>query len=108
MSASLISLSHAIAHSYKNRAEVERSDQCACFHCFARFVPADIRLWADSDDQSDEDPGGLRPDTARFRGTTAVCPQCEWDSVIGSASGYDLSDDLLHSLNNYWYGANKG
>jgi hypothetical protein len=31
MSTSPVSESHAVAHSFQNRAEVERSDSCACF-----------------------------------------------------------------------------
>ena len=85
MDTSPVSLSHAVTHSFDNRAEVERSDSCVCFHCYARFAPADIRLWTHSDDPNDEDPGALRDDAAPFRGTTAVCPRCEDDSVIGSA-----------------------
>jgi hypothetical protein len=95
--------SNAVAHSFQNRAEVERSESCACFHCFARFAPSEIRLWTDSDDPSDEDPGALRPDTDTFRGATAICPRCGYDSVIGSASGYELSDDFLHLLHDHWH-----
>src|SRR5262245_35128668 len=103
MSTTPVSPSHAVAHSFQNRAEVERSESCACFHCYARFSPADIRLWTDSDDPNDEDPGALRDDTDRFRGTTAICPRCEYDSIIGSASGYELSDDFLRLLHDHWH-----
>jgi hypothetical protein len=97
------SLNKAVAHSFKNRAEVERSEACACFHCFARFTPGEIRLWADSDDHEDEDPGALRDDKARFKGTTVICPFCECDSVIGSASGYLLDDAFLRALYYCWH-----
>ena len=103
MSTTPISPAHAVAHSFRNRAEVERSESCACFHCYARFAPTDICLWMDSDDPNDEDPGALRDDTSPFRGMTAICPRCKYDSVIGSASGYELSDDILRSLYDYWY-----
>jgi hypothetical protein len=66
-------------------------------------VPSEIRLWSDSDDPNDEDPGALRPDTAAFRGMTAICPHCRYDSVIGSASGYELSDAFLHLLHDTWH-----
>jgi hypothetical protein len=98
-----VSLAHAIAHSYQNRAEVERSESCACFWCYARFKPSEITLWSDSIDPDDEDPGRLRPDSDRFRGTTAICPRCRNEDVIGSASGYDLTDDFLRALNKYWH-----
>jgi len=56
MSMSPVSPSHAVAHSFQNRAEVERSESCACFHYYAPFTPKDIGLWTDSDDPNDEDP----------------------------------------------------
>ena len=103
MATSPISPSHAITHSFQNRAEVERSESCACFYCYARFAPSDIRLWTDSEDPNDDDSGALRDDTSTFRGVTATCPRCQVDSVIGSASGYDLSDDFLHLLHAHWH-----
>lgn len=103
MSTARINPAQAVAHSYRNRLEVERSESCACFHCFARFSPTDICLWKDSDDPNDEDPGALRDDTSPFHGMTAICPRCKYDSVIGSASGFELSDEFLRSLYDYWY-----
>ena len=98
-----VSLSHAVAHSFQNRAEVERSDLCACFYCFARFPPADIRYWTDSNDPDWGDLGPEEPDFVRYPGQTATCPFCEVDSVIGSASGYALTSDFLRSLHDYWH-----
>src|SRR5688500_6759925 len=98
MSTPRITLAPALTHSVGNRAEVERSESCACFHCYARFAPSEIRLWSDSNDPDDEDPGGVRDDSSPFRGLTATCPRCEVDNVIGSASGYELSDDFLREL----------
>ena|SRR5581483_11181023 len=94
---------HAIAHSFRNRAEILASESCACFLCFSRFTPADIRYWTDSDDPGWGDFGPGEPDFVRYPGQTATCPFCKVDSVIGSASGYDLSDDILHSLHDYWH-----
>ena len=99
MTTSPFSPSHAVAHSYLNRPEVERSESCACFYCFARFTPADIRNWEDSD-QPDE---SVEPDLVRYPGQTATCPFCDVDSVIGSASGYALTDEFLRSLHDYWH-----
>jgi hypothetical protein len=94
---------HAIAHSFQNRAEILASESCACFHCFARFSPADIHYWTDSDDPEWGDRGAREPDFARYPGQTATCPFCKVDSVIGSASGYDLADEFLRSLHDYWH-----
>jgi hypothetical protein len=94
----------AIAHSYRNRNEIEQSEVCACFHCFARFAPIEIRLWTHSDNPDDDDPGAVRDDTATVRGMTAICPRCEYDAVIGSAIGVELSEGFLRLLRDRWYG----
>jgi hypothetical protein len=103
MSTSPVSPAQAVAHSFQNRAEVERSDSCACFYCYARFTPAEIRYWADSDDPDYGDYGSGEPDFERYPGQTATCPFCEVDSVIGSASGYALTDELLRLLHEHWH-----
>ena len=104
MSASPVNPARVVAHSFQNRAEVERSESCACFHCFARFTPAEIRYWTDSDDPDYGDWGPAEPDFVRYPGQTATCPSCKVDSVIGSASGYALTDEFLRSLHEHWHG----
>lgn len=96
-------VSEAVAHSFNNRDEVKRSQSCVCFHCFARFTPDEIELWSDSIDPNDDDPGALRDDNARYPGMTAICPQCEYDSVLGDASGCDLSEGFLALLHDHWH-----
>jgi hypothetical protein len=34
---------------------------------------------------------------------TALCPYCDIDSVIRSASGFDLTKQLLSKMNEYWF-----
>jgi hypothetical protein len=92
----------AIARTYMNREEIERSDECGCYRCLATFRPQDIALWSDSTDPEDEDPGALRPDGGRHRGNTAICPFCEDASVIGSASGFSIEASTLEELRTYW------
>ena len=77
---------HIRAHKHcsKHRLEIERSKGCACFYCSQRFEPREIEEWTDE-------------------GSTAMCPRCEIDSVIGSASGYVLSDAFLQRMHNYWF-----
>ncbi|MFD1711384.1 cytoplasmic protein [Ottowia sp. GY511] len=101
-------LSRAVAHSCRNRDEVMRSDACACFHCFVRFEAHAIRLWTDSEDPRDDDPGALRDDASPFPGATACCPACGYDSVIGSASGFALDIDFLRQLRTHWHRAAPG
>ena len=101
-----LNISAVVARSYLNRKEVESSSECGCFSCLAVFPPSEITHWSDSEDLRDEDPGGMRPDSNRFdsfNGNTAICPKCESDSVIGSASGYVISESLLRRLKEHWH-----
>jgi len=91
-------ISELIAHSFMNRKEVERSNLCACFDCLARFVPSEITLWTDSDHPD----GGSHSDAEGYPGSTAICPKCENDSVLGDACGEDLNNDVLRAANSYW------
>jgi hypothetical protein len=85
-----------------NREEIERSSICGCYTCNAIFSPTDIRLWSDSTDPRDDDPGALRGDHERYRGYTAVCPFCEDTSILGSASGLAITPALLTDPRAYW------
>ncbi len=78
----------AHAHCSKHRDELMRSESCGCFYCLHVFPPSEIREWVDViDDQ----------------GTTALCPYCEIDSVIGSASGYPIENHFLKKMNKHWF-----
>jgi hypothetical protein len=100
-----MSLATAVTHSYRNRAEVKASHTCACFHCLAKFSPDQIKIWRDSDDPDYD--GGPITDDGPFPGMTAACPVCDYDSVIGSASGLNLTDEFLCALDRYWHGEKK-
>jgi len=71
-------------HSIYHREELTRSEQCGCFCCLAIFEPSAVDEWTD-------------------RQTTAMCPQCGIDSVIGSASGYPITKDFLTKMQEYWF-----
>lgn len=77
---------HVKAHKHcrLNRAELEASLFCGCFHCGAIFSPSQIIEWTD-DDQ------------------TALCPHCPVDSVIGSAAGYPITPEFLKRMHDYWF-----
>jgi hypothetical protein len=79
-------LTTAHDHSTANRAEIERSTTCRCFYCLATFSPGEVDEWIDDRD-----------------GQTAICPRCGIDSVIGSASGLDLSDGFVRKMCSYWF-----
>ena len=70
--------------SSSHRSEIERSERCSCFYCLQSFLPGEIYEWIDDD-------------------TTAMCPRCGIDSVIGSASGYSLSEKFLKKMHDYWF-----
>jgi hypothetical protein len=81
----LEALQLAHRHSSNHRAELERSDFCRCFFCLQSFPAAEVELWIDDDEG------------------TAVCPRCNVDSVIGSASGVDMSDAFFAEMRRYWF-----
>jgi hypothetical protein len=36
-------------------------------------------------------------------GPTALCPKCGIDSVIGSASGYPITQEFLSAMKDRWF-----
>ncbi len=82
-----IDLKLAHRHSVNHRSHIVASKLCGCFSCLAIFFPADISDWI-------EDPKG---------GGTALCPRCDVDSVIGSASGFPITKEFLGAMRKYWF-----
>lgn len=79
-------LKAAHRHAGNHRAEIERSEICACFSCCKSFSASEIDEWLDDGDG------------------TALCPQCGIDAVIGSASGFPVADaDFLRAMHDYWF-----
>lgn len=76
-------------HATRNRAEIERSNRCGCFHCAEIFRPGAIVAWR-------QDGPGPRPDTAR-------CPHCGQDTVLGSDSGLPITPAFLKQLRLKWF-----
>ena len=75
--------------SIRHRNEVEKSDECGCFHCLQSFTPTAITDWTDGPEIENQ---------------TALCPFCGIDSVVGSASGYTITPDFLTKLQAAWFG----
>jgi NAD-dependent SIR2 family protein deacetylase len=71
-------------HCVLHRAEVEASTLCGCFYCFATFTPTEVSRWTDD-------------------GQTALCPKCDIDSVIGSASGFPITHEFLTRMHEHWF-----
>ena len=80
-------LEDAHRHCRGYRAEIERSELCGCFYCLGKFSRLRIEDWVDE------------PDSTQ----SAVCPQCAIDSVIGDASGYELSAQFLSAMHHLWF-----
>ncbi len=74
--------------SMNNRAEVLNSELCGCFYCLQTFPPSEVEQWTD-------EINGV--------GTTAVCPRCGIDSVIGSRSGFALAPAFLKAMHDCWH-----
>jgi hypothetical protein len=70
-------------HCTANRAEIEASESCGCFYCLAIFKPDAVERW--------------------LKDGTAFCPECQIDSVIGSASGLPINKDFLEKMHQRWF-----
>lgn len=77
-----------------HREQIEKSKICGCFSCEKTFLPEQIVDWIDPSDPVESD--GL--------GRTALCPHCSIDSVIGDASGFEITPQLLELMNRKYFG----
>ena len=83
-------LDDAHKRSFANRGEMEASQVCGCFSCFATFPPSDVWEWVQ--EGTDQD-------------TTGFCPYCMLDTVIGNASGLPVEDrEFLRAMNEKFFG----
>src|SRR5439155_18943854 len=73
-------------HSSHNRSEIEASERCGCFYCEQIFAPSSVRDWYENEVE-----------------TTAACPRCGIDSVIGDAAA-SMRPSLLIEMHAYWFG----
>jgi hypothetical protein len=71
-------------HCMRNRAELNESSLCGCFYCERIFSPTEITEWIDES-------------------LTGMCPYCGIDSLIASASGFELNKEFLHRMNEHWF-----
>jgi hypothetical protein len=68
----------------RHRIALEASTRCACFFCFRAFAASEIKAWIDAD-------------------TTALCPGCGVDAVLGNASGLSISDGFLRKMHQHYF-----
>lgn len=81
----MTSLEEAHKHCRHNKRELDDSNTAGCFYCFNVFNPGEIKQWVDT-------------------GTTALCPKCGIDSVIGSASDLEVDDlSWLQLMYERWF-----
>ena len=79
-------LQTAHRHCSNHRKELERSEICGCFYCCRTFTATAVEEWVDDEDG------------------TAICPYCSVDSVLGSASGYPVSEQhFLRATHALWF-----
>ncbi len=78
---------HVTAHRFSiyNKDQITKSSRCGCFYCVKIFSPDEIDEWIDPDED------------------TALCPYCDIDSVIGDASGYEITEEFLKKMNERWF-----
>lgn len=81
----------AHSHCNYNRVEIERSETCGCFYCLRVYTPDKVDEWLGeiSRDKNEQ---------------TALCPFCDIDSVVGSASGFPITPVFLQRMKAYWFG----
>ena len=72
--------------SFRNWHSVKRSEFCGCYFCCRIFPSSEVTECIPDNDL-----------------TTAVCPHCGIDSVIGDNSGIPIRKDVLEELRRFWF-----
>jgi hypothetical protein len=67
-----------------HRELLTTSKICGCFQCLSVFGHFEIRKWIE-------------------HGTTALCPRCDSDAVIGDASRPGLTRKILEEMHKRWF-----
>ena len=83
-------------HCSGNRVAISQSSLCACFYCLKTFPGEAIQTWWDQPQDAVNGEEAL--------GMTAVCPFCGIDSVLGDQCGYELSEEFLKKMEQFWFG----
>ena len=80
----------------RNKIALKKSNRCGCFYCLATFSPEEISDWIIEKNGSDADLSLDERSTAR-------CPRCGTDSVIGDAFGFPITEAFLGEMKKYWF-----
>lgn len=87
-------------HSSSHRDQIFASEACGCFYCLRMFSPGKITDWVDF-------PEGAAGGDELDLGTTALCPYCGIDSVLGDTSGFPITQEFLKKMNQHWFAPSK-
>lgn len=74
------------AHTHASMHRDSMRGLCGCFGCLETFEVRIVKEWIDG-------------------GSTALCPFCGIDSVIGAESGYPIEGWFLLRMQEHWFGA---
>jgi len=78
-------LEKAHEFSMNNQSALQKSKLCGCFYCLKIYDPHEIKAWIV--DQED----------------TAVCPYCGIDSVLPESTEYQITEEFLEKMREYWF-----
>lgn len=81
-----MTFAQAHRHCIANRTELLASEICGCFYCLKIYPPAAITEWSDETNLDDQ---------------TGWCPHCGIDSILGSASGLNITSQYLKAMQKY-------
>lgn len=70
--------------SWDNLERLKKAKKCGCYYCCRVFEPAEIREFCSD--------------------TTAICPYCGVDSVVGDNEGVPITEDFLRAGHFAWFG----
>lgn len=74
---------------FRNEKQIQNSDICGCFYCQNIFRANEVTEWCDDDGCGDK---------------TALCPRCGIDSVLGDASFFEITPELMALMNMMFFG----
>jgi len=85
----------AHSHCVRNKAELNLSAKAGCFYCLHSYDASEV--WEYIKELSEDEER-----------TTAMCPKCGVDAVIGDKSGYPVLDPLfLKRMHSHWFSSVK-
>lgn len=79
----LLSITEAHEASWDNRERLKNADKCGCFYCCRIFDANEVKDYCSD--------------------TTAMCPYCGIDSVVGDNEGFSITPEFLKIMHNAWF-----